>query len=472
MIIKGKKISSAYLIGVKGVGMTMLAQFLVEKGVNVRGSDISDTFMTDKVLKKEKIKVFSPFAVKNISSSSSSLVIYSSAFNKENNVEVKYVLDNKKKYPLVLLYAEALGEIFNKYFGIAVCGSHGKTTTSAWLGYVLQKGGMKPNVLTGARVPQFSGSSLVGKGKYFVCETDEYQNKLKYFSPQGVVLNNIDYDHPDFFKTEASYLKVFAEFVGKIPNVSAKGFLVANFDDAKVKKVSRFCRGKVLSYSLLDASAMYYAKNISSASGKQNFSVYSKKKLLGNFQISLSGKHNISNALAVIATSLELGLKVGVVKKYLASFLGTERRMQVLGKYHGATIIDDYAHHPTEIVATLAGAREMYGQKKRIITVFHPHTFTRTKKFLLEFSKSFSLSDELIVLDIYGSAREKQGGVSSADLVKLVKKYSPQVVSKNISGISAVAKYLSTKKLNENDIILLMGAGDVFRVGSELLKKK
>ena len=471
-----KKTKNIYLIGIKGVGMTMLAQFLAEKGNRVIGSDISDVFLTDKVLKKEKIKVLSPFCEENIPASID-LIIHSSAYSAENNVEMSYIKNNYSRFKntRTLSYAAALGEVFNDYYGIAVCGSHGKTTTSAWLGYVLDKAGKSPSVLVGSRVPQFKGSSLLGKSKYFVAEVDEYQNKLKYFQPLGVVLNNIEFDHPDFFKDQADYTKVFADFIKKIP---ASGWLVINNRDEEIKKIKRHCRGQVLTYDINHdsenvATVNYLAHNLRTEKEYQIFSVNN----FGEFKISLWGEHNIFNALAVIASARALKVSIPDIKKYLASFTGTERRGQILGEYKGALIIDDYGHHPTEIKTTLAGLRSRYPQKN-IITVFHPHTYTRTRALFNDFISSFSASNELIVLDIYESAREsasrRNGGVSSYELTTAIKKYNIKNKLRQsvcyIPTLDEVANFLK-KRLKKDDLLLLMGAGDVFRVGAEILKK-
>ncbi len=466
------KIKTIYLIGIKGVGMTMLAQFLREEGNDISGSDIKDSFMTDQVLKKEKIKVLSPFNAKNIPAGID-LIIHSSAFNPENNPEMKFIKDNPVRFKKIriLSYAEALGEVFNDYYGIAVCGSHGKTTTSAWLGYVLAKSGKAPNVLVGSRVPQFNGSSLVGRSRYFIAEVDEYQNKLQYFKPQGVLLNNIEFDHPDYFKNQASYTKVFADFIKKIPRA---GWLAINNRDPETKKIKKFCAGQVITYDMASpgktvATVNYLAHDLKLKNGYQIFSVNN----LGEFKISLWGEHNIYNALAVIASALRLKVSISNIKKHLVGFKGTERRAQVLGKYKGVLIIDDYAHHPTEIKATLTGLRARY-PKNNLITVFHPHTFTRTKALFKDFVTSFGVTDELIILDIYGSAREKQGGVSSAQLIKEITRYNQAQKKsqklKYIATISQATNYLR-KHLSRNDILLLMGAGDVFRVGHSLIRK-
>jgi UDP-N-acetylmuramate--alanine ligase len=329
-------------------------------------------------------------------------------------------------------------------------------------------------------VPQFDGASLAGKSDYFVAETDEYQNKLQYFQPKGVILNNIDYDHPDFFPTKQDYENVFSEFIKKIP---AKGFLIANFDDANVRKVTDIdCRGRVISYGINEV-ADYIAYDIKQQGDRQYFKVKfgadneeiegAREDILGDFSIQLFGRHNISNALAVIAAGIELEVPLNLIRTYLEEFSGTARRMQILGDFRGATIIDDYAHHPTEIEATLEGTRQRYKNNK-LIVVFHPHTFTRTKALFDEFSKSFSKVDEVIVLDIYGSAREKKEEIVGAqnlalDLVKKIKENS-NASAHHIPTLVECEKYLR-EKTERGDVVILMGAGDVFRIGENLVRE-
>ena len=476
MPIKSAKNKNIYFIGIKGVGMTMLAQFLAGEGDKISGSDIADSFLTDKVLRASKIKVFSPFSAENVPIGSD-LIVYSSAYNENNNPELAFIKDNPNlfKKMKILPYAAALGAIFNRHYGVAVCGSHGKTTTSAWLGYVLWRSGLKPKVLVGSRVPQFKGSSLNGASQYFIAETDEYQNKLRYFQPRGVILNNIDYDHPDFYKTKTSYAKAFSDFVKKIP---AAGFLIVNNRDRESRRIKKYCRGQVISYDLVTGSygsgADYLAYDLRLEKGWQIFKLSYKDQDLGEFKISLWGEHNVLNALAVIAAARQQAVPLIALKKHLAGFKGTERRAQVLGRYAGALIIDDYAHHPTEIKATVYGLRQRY-PANRIITVFHPHTFTRTKALFQDFVRSFADTDELIILDIYGSAREKKGGVSSRGLAAAIDKANRQRGVKqsvrHIPTIAAASAYLR-RRLAPADILLLMGAGDVFRIGAELLRKK
>jgi len=476
------KIKKIYIIGIEGAGTSALARMLKAMGKEVSGSDSGDHFYFD-MLKDQGIIVHHEFSAGNIPADVD-LIVHSLAFKAETNVEMAHAMTMDVK---VMTYGEALSVLFNQKYGIAVCGSHGKTTTTAWLGYVMKQSGKMPNLIVGAKVPQFEGNSLADYSDYFIIEADEYGNKLQYLNPKIVLLNNIDYDHPDFFPDEASYLKVFADFVQKI---SSKGFLVANFDDKNVRKIANAnYRSRIVSYAFEEA-ADYIAYDIKQEGDRQVFKVkLGANNLdedgevgdtdLGEFSIQLTGKHNIYNAMAVIATCVELEIDLVDIRTHLEDFEGTARRMQILGQYRGATIIDDYAHHPTEIKNTLAGARQKYGDKK-IKVVFHPHTFTRTKAFLNDFADSFSDADELIVLDIYGSAREEQGGVHSKDLVNLINKQLDRQLAckprehrlrraKHIATLDECEDYLRGDIEREN-IIILMGAGDVFRIGERLVR--
>ncbi len=465
-----------YFIGVKGVGMTMLAQFLKAKGHEVSGSDVPEKFLTDQVLKKSNISVKSPFSPANIPSTFDKIV-YSSAYSPESNPELAFIVQNPRRFKnkKIVSYAVALAETFNRHKGIAVCGSHGKTTTTAWLGYVLGKSGLDPNVLVGSSVPQFKGSGLSGGSKYMIAEVDEYQNKMQFFMPFAVVINNIDYDHPDFFKTEKQYLEAFNSFIKKIP---AGGWLVANYQDKLVVKVAANCRGKVISYSSKPAKVGaedYQAINIKQQGDHQIFNLLFCGQDMGEFSIKLTGQHNISNSLAVIAAAHEMKVPFNIIKKHLYSFRGTDRRGQILGDYKGALIIDDYAHHPAEVKATLSGFRDRWPDR-RIITVFHPHTYSRTAALFSDFVTSFKDTDVLVVLDIYSSARETAGTRSKISHLKLAQ----AIVSHNkkikkaqsvlpLSDLEKATEFLK-KSIKSEDIVVLMGAGDVFRIGNQLLK--
>lgn len=453
------------MIGIKGVGMTMLAEFLAHEGFSVSGTDTSETFMTDAVLERARIKVNQGFSVEHLARDFD-LIIYSTAYNETNNEELK--LAKEKKIKLVT-FAEALGAIFNLRHGIAVAGSHGKTTTTAWLGFVLEKTGLEPNVMVGAQVPQFNGAGLTGKSNYLVIEADEYQNKLQYFNPRMILLNNIDYDHPDFYPTEESYENAFAEFIKKLPK---SGTLIANFDDKIVKRLAKTnCQAKVISYGT-SADAMYSASEIVWNNQKQYFKVRLKDEEgesdLGTFATLLPGKHSVLNALAVIAASIELGAELHLIRRALEEFTGTARRLQILGEFKGAILVDDYAHHPTEIQATMQAAKQKW-PNKNIRVIFHPHTFSRTESFLADFAKSFKKANEVVVLPIYSSAREKDGTITNEGVAAAIKTNSTDKQKiMTVNSLVEAENYLRDTA-TEKDVIILMGAGDVFRIGEKLI---
>jgi len=458
------KIKTIYMIGIKGVGMTMLAEFLSHEGYEIKGSDTVETFMTDKVLAKAKIQVYEGFSEEHLADHYD-LIIYSTAYNQENNIELKIALEKKLK---VVTFAEAIGAIFNTHHGIAVCGSHGKTTTTAWLGFTLNKIGLEPNCLVGAEVPQFNGACITGKSNYLIIEADEYQNKLQYFNPKMVLLNNIDYDHPDFFATEEDYKKVFKDFISKLPK---SGVLIANYDDENIREIANNTDKKIISYGI-ETKAMYQAYDINWSNNKQYFKVKLKdednESDLGTFATLLPGKHSTYNALAVIAASIELGGELQLIRRAVEEFTGTARRLQILGEFKNALIIDDYAHHPTEIKASLEAAKQKWPEKN-LRVVFHPHTFSRTESLLKDFGKSFVKANEVIVLPIYSSAREQTGTITNENVAQEIKENSSeQQKIITVKSLDEAENYLR-ETTTDKDLIILMGAGDVFRVGEKLI---
>ncbi|MFH1112129.1 MAG: UDP-N-acetylmuramate--L-alanine ligase [Patescibacteria group bacterium] len=450
-----------YMIGIKGVGMTALAQILKQQGKNVSGSDTDEKFFTDQVLQKAGIQVEETFKASNLPSGTD-LVIFSSAYD-DNNPEIKAA--KEQKLPL-LAYAEALGELTKINKSIAVAGSHGKTTISAMLAFVLKEAGLSPTAVVGSRVPQWQSNVVIGSGEWLVFEADEYQNKFNYFSPQAVVLTSIDWDHPDFFKTPESYFDAFVDFLKKIPS---DGFVVVNYDSELVRQAvaeANLNSDQIVSYGL--TSGYWRLMRMWLDQGHWHFSANGGEEFLGDFWLKLVGSHNVSNALAVLACASRLGVELEMIRQALAEFEGTSRRFEFKARLTNSTqIIDDYAHHPTEIQVTLKAARDFFPYKN-IRVVFHPHTFSRTKALLSDFGTSFKSADEVIVLDIYASARESGGEVTSEQLVQEIKKHHPNVVYQ--PKISDAVDYLAGS-LTRSDLVITMGAGDVWKVGEELMKK-
>ncbi len=450
-----------YFIGLKGVGMTALAQLLKSRGAEVWGSDTEEKFFTDKVLAQAGIECAQGFSVKHLDRQID-LVVRSSAYD-ERHVEVAEALH--KNIP-ILSYAEALGQLTNEYRSVAVCGSHGKTTVSAMLAHVLKTANLSPSAIIGSAVAQFAGNALVGSSDLFVYEADEYQNKLQLYSVHGLILTSIDWDHPDFFPTADEYFNTFVSFLKKVPS---DGFVVANYDSDVVKKAvtaAGLSPEQLTTYGLSDGHLIMVRMWLDE--GRWHFSATDGEEYLGEFWLKLIGSHNVANALAVIACARRLGVDLEAIRTGLASFEGTARRFEHKGKLvNGVTVVDDYAHHPGEIRATLKAARAFYPYK-HIRLVFQPHTYSRTKALLPEFAQSFGEADEVIIIDTYSSARESKGEVTSAELVNEIKHNHTKVVYKPT--ISEAADYLA-ETVNRSDLVLTMGAGDVWQVGDKLIEK-
>jgi len=469
-IVTLEGIENIYMIGIKGAGMVGLAEILKAQGKKISGSDVKEKFFTDKILTKLKIKVYQGFDRKNLNKKRKiDLVIHSSAYTFDNNQEL---LLAQEKGLEILNYSEALGLIFNSKFGVAVCGSHGKTTVTAMLSILMREAGLDPTALIGSRIKQIDSGVLVGKSDFMVIEADEYQNKLAHYNPQKVILTNLDFDHPDYFKDFKAYKKVFKDFVKKIP---VNGTLVVWGGSAAALEVAMEAKCKIIIYGFFKEEINFAGKdNINEReiyeieekfekAGKRIFKVVVVPSKL---KLKVAGQHNLLDATAALAMAKVLEISEDEAIKSLENFQGTERRLELIGKRKGALIVDDYAHHPEEIKASLQALKEKY-PKRNLICVFHPHTFTRTKALLSEFSQSFNEADEVIVLDIYASAREKKGGVSAEDLVNKMKMFQQNVY--HLKTMEDVYENLKNRLGNE-DLVVTMGAGNVCDLASRLVK--
>jgi UDP-N-acetylmuramate--alanine ligase len=429
-------IKKTYFIGLKGVGMTALAQVLQSRGIEVLGSDIKEKFFTDEVLEKLNIKVIEGFNKKNIPNGQVDLVISSVAYL-EAEVNNPEVAEAKRRSLPILTYPQVLGMLFQEKYGLAVAGTHGKSTITAMLGVILEKAGLDPTVIVGTRVIQWQSNARVGNSRYLVAEADEYCNNFLHYSPQALILTSLEYDHPDFFKDFREYQETFQQLIRKIP---PDGFIVANGQDKQVKEVLQQAKCQVIEYGLPREE----------------------------IKLKVPGQHNLLNASAAMTVAQKLGVETEIIKNALADFQGTSRRFETKGEKGGILLIDDYAHHPTEIEATLKTVKELEPQRK-IWAVFQPHTFSRTEALLEDFGSAFDQADQVIILDIYGSAREKSGSVHARDLVKEIKKSFRRDASKNfrkvkyISTIEETGEYLK-KQCQPGQVVLTMGAGDVWRV--------
>jgi len=463
-MIDFSELKKVYIIGIKGSGIIAVVEILHSMGIEVTGSDTHEKFFTDAILKKLGIKIFEGFSVKNIPSDID-LVIYSTAYRADNNEEFKFC--QEKNIPMIS-YPQVLAELFNRKYGIAVTGTHGKTTTSALLAYTLKEVGVDPSAAIGSKIIDFGSSGLAGQGEFFVIEADEYQNKLALYNPKAAILTSCDWDHPDYYKNFDEYKKAFSNFVAKIPKI---GFLIISGDSVATNEVARACQGEIIKYGfqadndVIISNFQFPISSPTQSNYVQKFNLFYKGKNLGEFTLKLIGKHNALNAAAVIAVCHKLNLDMEKVRAALGNFKGTSRRFEIIGERNGAILIDDYGHHPEEIKATLRAARENY-RGKNIIAVFHPHSYSRTEALLQDFAQSFDDADQVLVLDIYGSARENFGNVSSADLVKLINKYNFNK-AEHLPTIKAAIDFLKDK-IGPNDVLLAIGAGNVNEVVENL----
>jgi len=455
------EIESIYMIGIKGSGMIAFVEIFQKLGKKVFGSDVDERFFTDETLKKLGVEFTEGFSRKNMEKNRSvDLVVYSTAYNEENNPELQYA---KESGMIVISYPEMIRLFSSEKKTIAVCGTHGKTTTTAMLALALKSCNANPTAIIGSRVKQLDASTVVGDSDLLIIEADEYQDKLANYLPFGVILLNVEYDHPDYFSSVEKYEETFIRFVKKIPK---DGFLVICGEDKRAVEVAKDAKCKVIVYGFFESEnqIQMVGENLDSA-GVKNFEFFVVPR---DLNMKVAGRHNKLNATAAIVASMQLDIGCDEIKRIVEQYEGVVRRFDVIGESNGAIVIDDYAHHPTEIKATLSAAKEKF-PNKNIICVFHPHTFTRTKAFLDEFAQSFTDADEVIILDIYGSAREKQGGVSSEELVQKAKAFHNNII--HIANLEKGYEYLK-ERLSKKDIVLTVGAGDVDKLARKLVGEK
>ena len=468
-----KKIKNIHFLGVKGVGMAPLAIIAKEAGFKVTGCDIDEEFITDVALKKAGIEIFKNFSdghLKNID-----LLITTGAHGGFDNPEVA---EAKKTGITVWTQGQTVGEfmkgdIFKRTLdGISITGSHGKTTTAAMIATILKVNGQDPSFLIGTgEIPSLGAPGHYGKGRYFVAEADEYATEPKYDKtpkvlwqkPKIAVITNIEFDHPDLYESEDKIEEVFLEFVNNLPK---DGVVVAGGDDRMVKKMLGEYKGRRVTFGLSEYNDFYvYRYTISG--DKMFFWVKSKGTLIGEFSIGVLGQHNAVNALGALVAALEAGNSIEQVKKGLSSFTGSKRRFEYVGKLaSGALLYDDYAHHPTEIKQTLSAFRKTF-PKNKIICIFQPHTYSRTKSLFEQFSSSFKDADIAILTNIYSSLREaKDETVSSGILAESVAKFNKNVLY--LPELSDVIEYIDKNSFGKDTIIISMGAGNVYKISEKL----
>ncbi len=462
-----KKVKSIHLVGIKGVAMTALACLAQDLKIRITGSDTAEVFVTDKILKTRKIKYNIGFSPKNIKNQN--LVVYTGAHGGHQNPEVQEAV---KKDIQVLNHAQALKLFLKDKQVISVCGVGGKTTTSSMIATILEFARFKPSWAIGVgEIFPLGSPGRAGQGRHFIVEADEYvacpqtdpTPRFLYQSPQITVCTNIEFDHPDVYSSLTQTKKAFLSFFKKIPQ---DGLLVANSDDPNTKDVLKEFKKPVQTFGLSPA-ANWQIKNIHSTEQRTFFDLEFKGIQIQDFILNQPGRIAVQNAAAAIAVANFLGIDFKTIKKGLKSFLGTKRRFEKIWEFKKILLYDDYAHHPKEINATLEATRSWFKNKK-LLCLFQPHTYSRTKELFTEFTLCFNKADFVVILPIYASAREKKDpNISSKILVDEIKKSQKQAYyAKNFEKAVELISTLSEK----DEIIITMGAGDVFHIHPMIIK--
>ena len=443
-----------YFIAIGGVGMSGLAKYLLENGCEVSGSDIVDSKYIDK-LRKLGATVYIGQKAENVPSDA--IVVASTAIRETNPEMIRAKELGLKVYHR----SDILAEIskWGKFF-IGFSGTHGKTTTSGLCSYVLEKAGLLPSYVVGGIIPEIGCNAHSQDGKFFVAELDESDGTIVKYAPNICVINNLEADHLDFYKDGLkSILETFERFISNMPENS---IVLVNNDNKATKELHSH---KTITFGLGEG-ADYVAKNIRLMSDCTNFEIYYKNTFLTDLTIILRGKHNVYNALSVVASLHQAGVDIKLIKPHFATFSGMGRRFQKVAEFDGITVFDDYAHHPTEIKATLSSAEGMTG--KHIIAVFQPHRYTRLKNLWNEFLTSFSNVDKVVVTDVYSASEDAIDGVNSENFVRDLKN-SVNIPCEYLSGsIEEVAKKLYPT-LKENDVVIGLGAGTITNLSKELV---
>jgi UDP-N-acetylmuramate--alanine ligase len=453
--MKFGKVKKLHFVGIGGIGMCGIAEVLHNQGYVITGSDLSMTEVTDH-LTEIGIKVMQGHVAENIDEAD--CVVISSAVHADN----PEVNEAKRRKIPVIRRAEMLGELMRLKFGIGVAGTHGKTTTTSILGHLLVEAGMDPTVMVGGRVISLGTTVKMGKGDLLVAEADEYDRSFLNLTPSMAVLTTIEEDHLDYYKDLAEIKAAFTLFANKVPFYGA---IHLNLDDSNVVSLIPDLIRPVRTFGI-KSQADTRADNIVADGTATDFDLYYHDYRLGHIHLPLPGVFNVKNALAAISVALEFDIPFDSIKKALESFRGVNRRFDLIGEQNGIKVYDDYAHHPTEIDVTLRAAKVAF--KSRVIVVFQPHLFSRTRDFYQEFAKSLLMCDMLILAKLYPAREEPIAGVTSQMISDAAALFGHKNVRyiEDISRIpSAIAEYAQP-----GDVVFTIGAGDIYRTAPKILE--
>jgi UDP-N-acetylmuramate--alanine ligase len=463
------KIQQIHFVGIGGIGMSGIAEVLLNLGYRVSGSDLKSSAVTQR-LQGLGAAIFEGHRSENISGAE--VVVTSSAIADEN----PEVIEAHKLHVPVIQRAEMLAELMRLKYGIAIAGMHGKTTTTSMVAAVLAGGGLDPTVVVGGRVDALGSNARLGKSQYLVAEADESDRSFLKLSPILSVVTNIDREHMDCYRNMRDVKKTFLEFMDRVPFY---GMVVVCNDDPMLRRLLPQAQRRTVTYGTKRGSDFLIKLETIATSGdapKQvlgdgrplsRFRVSYRKKDLGEFTLHVPGVHNILNATAAIAVGVGLDVEVEAIRSALDQFRGVDRRFQLRGQADGVSVIDDYGHHPTEIKATLAAARQCGFRKVHVI--FQPHRYTRTRDLIEEFTSAFGDADSLCVLDIYAASEKPIEGVTGEALARRIAEKTGEGVRYANSFEAAATTSVSVAKAG--DMILTLGAGSVSQLGPMILEK-
>jgi UDP-N-acetylmuramate--alanine ligase len=451
-----RKIQQIHFVGIGGSGMSGIAEVLLNMGYRVTGSDLSHS-ETVKRLEAIGGKIFIGHHPSNIGPAQ--VVVVSSAVSKEN----PEVLAARERLIPVIPRAAMLAELMRLKYGVAIAGAHGKTTTTSLVASVLAEGGLDPTAVIGGKLNRFGSHAKLGQGELLVAEADESDGSFLKLSPTIAVVTTIDREHLDFYRDMTHIQQAFLDFLNKVPFY---GLSVVCLDQESVQEIIPQLQVRYWTYGMT-TQADLVGSEVKFQGWESEFTVHFRQKSLGRFRLALPGLHNIYNALAAIAVGLELEVGLEAIRKALAEFAGVERRFHLIGEKRGIMVVDDYGHHPTEIKATLAAARS--GWNRRLVVVFQPHRYSRTRDLLKEFATAFYQADRLILTEIYAAGEPPIEGISGLRLYEQVKQHGHKDVH-FLPGPDAIVEFLLSD-VRSGDMILTLGAGDVWKIGKSLLER-
>ena len=452
-----KRYQQIHFVGIGGAGMSGIAEILVNLGYRVTGSELK---RNDAVERLERLgaKVAAGHEAANLEGAH--VVVYSSAVSRDN-IEVQVA--RQRGIP-VIPRAEMLAELMRLKYGIAVAGTHGKTTTTSMIGAVLAEARLDPTIVVGGRVSSFDSNARLGQGEYLVAEADESDGSFLKLTPTIAVVTTIDAEHLDHYGSLERIREAFAAFVSKVPFY---GSAVLCLDQPNIQMLMAQVSKRIITYGL-ESGADLVARRLRLSGMTSRFEVFHRGSALGECSLSVPGSHNVANALAAIGVALDLEIPFATIQRGLAGFAGVQRRFQVLGQVGRITVVDDYGHHPTEIRATLAAAKA--GFDCRLVVLFQPHRYTRTLHLRQDFLTAFNQAEVLAVMDVYSAGEPVIPGVTGEDLAEGIGAHGHRRVTYVGSDRARVLDHLC-EVVKPGDLVLTLGAGDVSQIGPELLRR-